>query len=123
MDGPADQPPDLPEGGRARRARHRGRRRRGRRRWARPLLGARRGGDHRRCRWSPPTATSRVPGREDDPLYIFGFVPVDPTAVGRQLIATYKGHAQHIGADPRLPAERRHQDHADQPRAWSSGPT
>ena len=35
-----------------------------------------------------------VPGREDDPLYIFGFVPVDPTATVAQLIATYKGHAQ-----------------------------
>ncbi|HZP40295.1 MAG TPA: multicopper oxidase domain-containing protein [Candidatus Binatia bacterium] len=36
-----------------------------------------------------------VPGRETDPLYVFGFIPVDPAASPSQLIATYKGHAQH----------------------------
>jgi FtsP/CotA-like multicopper oxidase with cupredoxin domain len=35
-----------------------------------------------------------VPGREDDPLYIFGFIPVSATASVSQLISTYKGHAQ-----------------------------
>ena len=35
-----------------------------------------------------------VPGREDDPLYIFGFIPVSPTASVSSLISTYKGHAQ-----------------------------
>ena len=41
-----------------------------------------------------------VPGREHaghpelDPLYIFGFIPVSPTATVSSLIATYKGHAQ-----------------------------
>jgi FtsP/CotA-like multicopper oxidase with cupredoxin domain len=36
-----------------------------------------------------------VPGREDDPLYIFGFIPVSPSASISSLIANYKGHAQH----------------------------
>jgi FtsP/CotA-like multicopper oxidase with cupredoxin domain len=35
-----------------------------------------------------------VPGREDDPLYIFGFIPVDANASVSSLISTYKGHAQ-----------------------------
>jgi FtsP/CotA-like multicopper oxidase with cupredoxin domain len=35
-----------------------------------------------------------MPGREDDPLYIFGFIPVSPSASAGSLIATYKGHAQ-----------------------------
>jgi FtsP/CotA-like multicopper oxidase with cupredoxin domain len=35
-----------------------------------------------------------VPGREDNPLYIFGFIPVSTTASVSELIATYKGHAQ-----------------------------
>ena len=35
-----------------------------------------------------------VPGREGNPLYIFGFVPVDPALSVSQLIATYKGHAK-----------------------------
>jgi FtsP/CotA-like multicopper oxidase with cupredoxin domain len=35
-----------------------------------------------------------VPGREDDPLYIFGFIPVSPTATVDALIGQYKGHAQ-----------------------------
>jgi FtsP/CotA-like multicopper oxidase with cupredoxin domain len=35
-----------------------------------------------------------VPGRENDPLYIFGFIPVSPTASVSDLISTYKGHAQ-----------------------------
>ncbi|MBO0845448.1 MAG: multicopper oxidase domain-containing protein [Nocardioides sp.] len=35
-----------------------------------------------------------VPGREDDPLYIFGFDKVDPNASVSSLISTYKGHAQ-----------------------------
>jgi FtsP/CotA-like multicopper oxidase with cupredoxin domain len=35
-----------------------------------------------------------APGREDDPLYIFGFIPVSPTASISDLISTYKGHAQ-----------------------------
>jgi len=34
------------------------------------------------------------PGREDDPIYIFGFVPVPTNLSVGQLIATYKGHAQ-----------------------------
>lgn len=36
-----------------------------------------------------------VPGREGNPLYIFGFVPVDPSLSVSQLITTYKGHAKH----------------------------
>jgi len=35
-----------------------------------------------------------VPGRETDPVYIFGFIPVSTTASVSELIATYKGHAQ-----------------------------
>jgi FtsP/CotA-like multicopper oxidase with cupredoxin domain len=35
-----------------------------------------------------------VPGREGDPLYIFGFVPVDPALSVAQLISAYKGHAK-----------------------------
>jgi FtsP/CotA-like multicopper oxidase with cupredoxin domain len=36
-----------------------------------------------------------MPGREGDPIYIFGFIPVDPNASVSSLISTYKGHAQH----------------------------
>ena len=36
-----------------------------------------------------------VPGRETDPVYIFGFVPVDGTLSVDQLEATYKGHTKH----------------------------
>ncbi|MET8909567.1 multicopper oxidase domain-containing protein [Micromonospora sp. NPDC004551] len=36
-----------------------------------------------------------VPGREGNPLYIFGFVPVDPSLSVTQLTATYKGHTKH----------------------------
>jgi FtsP/CotA-like multicopper oxidase with cupredoxin domain len=36
-----------------------------------------------------------VPGREGNPLYIFGFVPVSPSLSVAELISTYKGHAQH----------------------------
>ncbi|GIG21337.1 hypothetical protein Cch01nite_20610 [Cellulomonas chitinilytica] len=36
-----------------------------------------------------------VPGREGNPLYIFGFVPVDPALTVAQLTAQYKGHAKH----------------------------
>ncbi|WP_433301428.1 multicopper oxidase domain-containing protein [Actinoplanes sp. CA-030573] len=36
-----------------------------------------------------------VPGREGNPLYVFGFVPVSPALSVAQLISTYKGHAQH----------------------------
>jgi FtsP/CotA-like multicopper oxidase with cupredoxin domain len=36
-----------------------------------------------------------MPGREDNPIYIFGFVPVNPNLSISQLISTYKGHAQH----------------------------
>jgi FtsP/CotA-like multicopper oxidase with cupredoxin domain len=36
-----------------------------------------------------------VPGREDDPLYIFGFIPVDPGATVDALTTQYKGHAKH----------------------------
>jgi len=35
-----------------------------------------------------------VPGREGDPLYIFGFVKVDPSLSVSELIARYKGHTQ-----------------------------
>jgi FtsP/CotA-like multicopper oxidase with cupredoxin domain len=35
-----------------------------------------------------------MPGREDDPIYIFGFIPVSPSLSVSQLISTYKGHAQ-----------------------------
>jgi FtsP/CotA-like multicopper oxidase with cupredoxin domain len=35
-----------------------------------------------------------MPGREDDPLYIFGFAAADPNASVSSLISTYKGHAQ-----------------------------
>src|SRR5262245_39763641 len=42
-----------------------------------------------------------VPEREDDPIYIFGFVEVDPAASVGSLINTYKGHSQtsapHLG--------------------------
>jgi FtsP/CotA-like multicopper oxidase with cupredoxin domain len=36
-----------------------------------------------------------VPGRETNPLYIFGFVPVDPNATVQDLSAAWKGHAKH----------------------------
>jgi FtsP/CotA-like multicopper oxidase with cupredoxin domain len=36
-----------------------------------------------------------VPGRETDPVYIFGFVPVDGTLSVDQLEATFKGHTKH----------------------------
>jgi FtsP/CotA-like multicopper oxidase with cupredoxin domain len=36
-----------------------------------------------------------VPGREDDPVYIFGFVPVDPNQSVSDLITNYKGHTKH----------------------------
>ena len=36
-----------------------------------------------------------VPGREDDPVYIFGFVPVPEGQTISQLITTYKGHTKH----------------------------
>jgi FtsP/CotA-like multicopper oxidase with cupredoxin domain len=36
-----------------------------------------------------------LPGRETNPIYIFGFIPVDPGATIASLISTYKGHAQH----------------------------
>jgi FtsP/CotA-like multicopper oxidase with cupredoxin domain len=36
-----------------------------------------------------------VPGREDNPVYIFGFVPVDPGLSVSQLESTYKGHTKH----------------------------
>jgi FtsP/CotA-like multicopper oxidase with cupredoxin domain len=36
-----------------------------------------------------------VPGRETNPIYIFGFIPVDAGASVSSLISTYKGHAQH----------------------------
>jgi len=35
-----------------------------------------------------------VPGREGNPLYIFGFVPVDPALSVSDLVARYKGHAK-----------------------------
>jgi FtsP/CotA-like multicopper oxidase with cupredoxin domain len=35
-----------------------------------------------------------MPGREDDPVYIFGFAAVDPNASVSSLISTYKGHSQ-----------------------------
>jgi FtsP/CotA-like multicopper oxidase with cupredoxin domain len=42
-----------------------------------------------------------VPGREDDPIYIFGFTNVDPAASVTSLINAYKGHSQtsapHLG--------------------------
>src|SRR5262249_54599857 len=36
-----------------------------------------------------------LPGREGHPVYIFGFVPVDPSLSVAQLVATYKGHTKH----------------------------
>ena len=36
-----------------------------------------------------------VPGRETDPVYIFGFVPVNPNMSVSDLIANYKGHTKH----------------------------
>jgi len=36
-----------------------------------------------------------MPARETDPIYIFGFVPVDPNASVSTLIPTYKGHTKH----------------------------
>ena len=57
--------------------------------------------------WGPPASAATttlalaatdgyvtMPGREDDPIYIFGFIPVDPGASISDLISTYKGHAQ-----------------------------
>ncbi len=35
-----------------------------------------------------------MPGRAGNPIYVFGFIPVSPTASITQLISTYKGHAQ-----------------------------
>ena len=86
----------------------------------RGLLRARGPGGHHHARpGRAPTATSRCPGRRrHDPLYIFGFIPVSPTAdASSQLDRDLQGPRPAHGADPRLPAERRHQDHADQPRA------
>ena len=36
-----------------------------------------------------------LPGRETDPVYIFGFVPVNPNMSVSDLIANYKGHTKH----------------------------
>ncbi len=36
-----------------------------------------------------------MPGREDNPIYIFGFRPVSLSLTVAQLEATYKGHTQH----------------------------
>ncbi len=36
-----------------------------------------------------------LPGREANPIYVFGFIPVNPGASVSSLISTYKGHAQH----------------------------
>src|SRR5215472_11055650 len=36
-----------------------------------------------------------LPGREGDPVYIFGFVRVDPSLTVDQLEAAYKGHTKH----------------------------
>ena len=36
-----------------------------------------------------------MPEREDDPIYIFGFVSVNPNLSVSQLISQYKGHAKH----------------------------
>ncbi len=36
-----------------------------------------------------------MPGRETNPIYIFGFIPVDPNATVAALTSKYKGHAQH----------------------------
>ncbi|MDT4932508.1 MAG: hypothetical protein QOK11_400 [Pseudonocardiales bacterium] len=36
-----------------------------------------------------------VPGREGNPLYIFGFIPVSTSLSISELVSTYKGHAQH----------------------------
>lgn len=36
-----------------------------------------------------------MPGRDDDPVYIFGFVKVDPALSVSQLTATFKGHSRH----------------------------
>ena len=36
-----------------------------------------------------------APGRSGNPLYIFGFIPVEPNLTAAQLITKYKGHAQH----------------------------
>ncbi|HZM76179.1 MAG TPA: multicopper oxidase domain-containing protein [Candidatus Limnocylindrales bacterium] len=42
-----------------------------------------------------------VPGRENDPIYIFGFASVNPATTPNELIPTYKGHSQttapHLG--------------------------
>jgi len=35
-----------------------------------------------------------MPGRESNPVYVFGFIPVDPNATISQLISTYKGHTR-----------------------------
>jgi FtsP/CotA-like multicopper oxidase with cupredoxin domain len=35
-----------------------------------------------------------MPNREDDPIYIFGFIPVPANLTVSQLITAYKGHAQ-----------------------------
>jgi FtsP/CotA-like multicopper oxidase with cupredoxin domain len=36
-----------------------------------------------------------MPGREDNPIYVFGFIPVSPSLTVAQLTSAYKGHAQH----------------------------
>ena len=36
-----------------------------------------------------------MPGRESNPIYIFGFIPVDPNATVTDLISAYKGHGRH----------------------------
>ena len=35
-----------------------------------------------------------MPGRTDNPIYVFGFIPVSPSASISELISTFKGHAQ-----------------------------
>ncbi|UQX88810.1 multicopper oxidase domain-containing protein [Jatrophihabitans telluris] len=36
-----------------------------------------------------------MPGRDDHPVYVFGFIKVDPALSPSDLISTFKGHAQH----------------------------
>ena len=61
-----------------------------------------------------------MPGREDDPIYIFGFIPVDPGASVSDLSEHVQGTRAAHGAPSGLPPERRHPHHAHQPGAGAA---
>ena len=70
-----------------------------------------------RWRWRPPTATSPCPAGRTTRSTSSGSSRSTRAPRVAQLSTHVQGPRPAHGADPRLPAERRHQDHADQPRA------